>query len=93
MTKDKKPVAPSKLLREAKRFYIAGDPQRSKDNINMIMEDFPDSNERIAGLMLLGDVHYKEEQYEEANLLAKDIAYCALQTLGSNYSKKEIDLA
>ena len=34
-----------------------------------------------------------EEQYEEANLLAKDIAYCALQTLGSNYSKKEIDLA
>ena len=33
-----------------------------------------------------------EEQYEEANLLSKDIAYCALQTLGSNYSKKEIDL-
>ena len=33
-----------------------------------------------------------EEQYEEANLLSKDIAYSALQTLGSNYSKKEIDL-
>ena len=33
-----------------------------------------------------------EEQYEEANLLSKDIAYCALQTLGSNYTKKEIDL-
>ena len=33
-----------------------------------------------------------EDQYEEANLLSKDIAYCALQTLGSNYSKKEIDL-
>jgi len=24
--------------------------------------------------------------------LSKDIAYCALQTLGSNFSKKEIDL-
>ena len=34
-----------------------------------------------------------EEQYEEANLLSKDIAYCALQSLGSNYSKKEIDLS
>ena len=66
MTKDKKPVAPSKLLREAKRFYIAGDPQRSKDNINMIMEDSPDSNERIPALMLLGDVHFREEEYEEA---------------------------
>jgi len=34
-----------------------------------------------------------EDQYEEANLLAKDIVYCALQTLGNNYSKEEIDLA
>ena len=30
------------------------------------MEDFPDSKERIAGLMLLGDLHYKEEEYEES---------------------------
>ena len=63
MTKDKKPVSPSKLLREAKRFYKVGSPERSKDNINMIMEDFPDSNERIPALMLLGDVHFREEEY------------------------------
>ena len=31
-----------------------------------LMEDFPDSKERIAGLMLLGDIHYKEREYEEA---------------------------
>ena len=65
-TKDKKLNSPSKLLREAKRFYKAEDAVRAKDNINMIMEDFPDSNERIAGLMLLGDVHFREEEYEEA---------------------------
>jgi len=65
-TKDKKFNSPSKLLREAKRFYKAGATIRAKDNINMIMEDFPDSNERIAGLMLLADVHYREEEYEEA---------------------------
>ncbi len=65
-TKDKKLGSPSKLLREAKRFYKAGDAEKTKNNINMIMEDFPDSNERIAGLMLLADVHYREEEYEEA---------------------------
>ena len=65
-TKDKKLDSPSKLLREAKRFYKAEDAVRAKDNINMIMEDFPDSKERIAGLMLLADVHYREEEYEEA---------------------------
>ena len=62
-TKDKESLTPSQLLREAKFFYKAQDAQRSKDKINMIMEDFPDSNERIAGLMLLGDVHYREEEY------------------------------
>jgi len=65
-TKDKKPSSPSKLLREAKRFYKAEDAERAKSNINMIMEDFPDSKERIAGLMLLADLHYREEEYEEA---------------------------
>ena len=65
-TKDKKPDSPSKLLREAKRFYKEEATERAKNNINMIMEDFPDSNERIAGLMLLADVHYREEEYEEA---------------------------
>ena len=63
-TKDKKSVSPSKLLREAKFFYKAKDAQRTKDKISMIMEDFPDSNERIAALMLLGAVHYREEEYE-----------------------------
>ena len=65
-TKNKKPDSPSKLLRDAKYFYKVEDAQRAKDKINMIMEDFPDSNERIAGLMLLGDVHFREEENEEA---------------------------
>ena len=65
-TKDIKPDSPSKLLQKAKRFYKAEDAERAKDNINTIMEDFPDSKERIAGLMLLADVHYREEEYEEA---------------------------
>ena len=65
-TKDIKPDSPSKFLREAKRFYKAEDAERAKDNINIIMEDFPDSKERIPALMLLGDVHYRQKEYEEA---------------------------
>ena len=65
-TKDIKPNSPSKLLQKAKRFYKAEDAGRAKDNINTIMEDFPDSKERITALMLLGDVHYRAEEYEEA---------------------------
>ena len=34
-TKDKKLASPSKLLREAKRFYKVGDAERTKNNINI----------------------------------------------------------
>lgn len=65
-TQERRSVPPSKLLREAKNFYKKDDPEKAKTSIQTIMEDFPDSKERIAGLMLLADIHYKEMEYEEA---------------------------
>ncbi|MEC9019706.1 MAG: outer membrane protein assembly factor BamD [Nitrospinota bacterium] len=65
-TKEPRSVPPSKLLRQAKKFFKNDDPGRAKNNIETLLEDFPDSKERIAGLMLLGDIHYKEREYEEA---------------------------
>lgn len=65
-TKEKRSGSPGKLLREAKRFFKDNDPEKAKNSIQLIMEDFPDSKERVAGLMLLADVHFKEEEYEEA---------------------------
>ena len=65
-TKEQRSGSPSKLLREAKTFFKKEDPEKAKNSIQAIMEDFPDSKERIAGLMLLADVHYKEGEYEEA---------------------------
>ena len=65
-TPERKSGPPSKLLREAKYLYKEGITEKAKNNIQIIMEDFPDSKERIAGLMLLGDVHYKDEEYEES---------------------------
>lgn len=57
---------PSKLFREAKKFFKDEEPENAKNRIQTIMEDYPDSKERIGGLMLLADVHYKEGEYEEA---------------------------
>tara|TARA_Y100000590_G_scaffold89601_2_gene100827 strand:+ start:216 stop:977 length:762 start_codon:yes stop_codon:yes gene_type:complete len=66
-TPERRTVPPSKLLREAKVFYKKhDDSERAKTKIQSILEDFPDSKERIAGLMLLADIHYKEQEYEEA---------------------------
>ena len=53
-------------MREAKQFFRLDDPERAKKHIETLIEDFPDSKERITGLMLLADVHYKEKEYEEA---------------------------
>ena len=57
---------PSKLLQKAKYLFKKDKMEKAKDAIQVIMEDFPDSKERIAALMLLGDLHYKNEEYEES---------------------------
>ncbi len=65
-TEERKATSPSKLLREAKRFIKQKDPDKAKNSIQLIMEDFPDSKERITGLMMLADVHYNEDEFEES---------------------------
>lgn len=65
-TEERRSGSPAKLLQEAKRFFKKKDTEKAKNSIQLIMEDFPDSKERVAGLMLLADIHYKDEEYEEA---------------------------
>ena len=65
-TETQKTTSPGKLLREAKRFSKEKDPDKAKNSIQLIMEDFPDSKERIAGLMMLADIHYNEDEFEES---------------------------
>ncbi len=65
-TEDIKATSPSKLLREAKRFIKEKDSDKAKKSIQLIMEDFPDSKERITGLMMLADIHYNEDEFEES---------------------------
>ena len=63
---ERRSVPPSKLLQKAKYLFKKDKTEKTKETIQLIMEDFPDSKERIAALMLLGDLHYKEEEYEES---------------------------
>jgi outer membrane protein assembly factor BamD len=65
-TSEQKPTYPAKLLREAMRFSKEKDPDKAKNSIQLIMEDFPDSKERITGLMMLADIYYNEDEFEES---------------------------
>ena len=65
-TKEKKSTSPAKLLREAKRFSKKKEPDKAKNSIQLVMEDFPDSKERITALMMLADLHYNEDEFEES---------------------------
>ena len=65
-TTEYKATSPVKLLREAKRFSKEKYPEKAKNSIQLILEDFPDSKERITGLMMLADIHYNEDEFEES---------------------------
>jgi outer membrane protein assembly factor BamD len=65
-TEERKATSPSKLLREAKRFSKKKEVDKAKNSIQLVMEDFPDSKERITALMMLADIHYNEDEFEES---------------------------
>jgi outer membrane protein assembly factor BamD len=65
-TEKQKASSPSKLLLKAKRFSKKKDSDKAKNSIQLILEDFPDSKERITALMMLGDIHYNEDEFEES---------------------------
>ena len=65
-TKNKKNSSESQLLRQSKKLSKNDESEKAKTKIQELMEGYPDSKERIAATMLLADIHFKEEEYEEA---------------------------
>ena len=53
------------LLQLGKRLAKKEDLEKAKAKIQQLMEDYPDSKVRVAAIMLLADVNFKEEEYEE----------------------------
>jgi outer membrane protein assembly factor BamD len=54
------------LLQQGKRLAKKKEIEEAKAKIQQLMEDYPDSKERVAATMLLADIHFKDENYEEA---------------------------
>ena len=65
-SKKEKNYSAKQLLQLGKRLAKKEDSEKAKVKIQQLMEDYPDSKERIAATMLLADIHFKEEDYEEA---------------------------
>jgi len=65
-TKNQKNHSASQLLKQSKQLAKKKDVEEAKAKVQQLMEDYPDSKERVAATMLLADIHYGSEEYEEA---------------------------
>jgi len=63
---------PKKLLTDAKSYIRAENYIDAKSALNKILEDFPDSPEKVMANALLAEVHYKNGQYEESKFMYKN---------------------
>ncbi len=65
-TKKERTYSASELFQQGKRLAKEKDSEEAKAKINLLMEDYPDSKERTGATMLLADIYYGGEEYEEA---------------------------
>ena len=65
-TKNEKNYSANQLLRQSKKLSKNDELEKAKTKIQKLMESYPDSKERVAATMLLADIHFKQEEYEEA---------------------------
>ena len=56
----------SELYQQSKRLNKNEETEEAKAKIQQLLEDYPDSKERTAASMLLADIYYGGEEYEEA---------------------------
>jgi outer membrane protein assembly factor BamD len=61
-----KTLTAAELLQAGKRQLKLSDAIQAKALFQQVLEDYPDSKERVAALMLLADTHYAEKEYQEA---------------------------
>ena len=65
-TKKERTYSANELLQQGKRLAKEKETEEAKAKIQLLLEDYPDSKERTAAAMLLADLHYSGEDYEEA---------------------------
>ena len=63
---------PKELVAEAKEYIRAENYVDAKISLKKVIEDFPDSPEKVIASLLLAEVHYKNGQYEESKFMFKN---------------------
>ena len=61
-----KPPSPDVMLNEAKEIFQAENYSEVITETTDLLEEYPDSKERVEALLLLADSHYFIEEYDEA---------------------------
>ncbi len=64
--KEKVVLPPDELLKRGKEEVKLNDYLEAKQLFQQILEDYPDSKERVAALIFLADTHYRDEEFEES---------------------------
>ena len=62
---------PRELITDAKAYIRAENFIDAKTSLNKVLQDFPDSPEKVIASLLLAEVHYKNGQYEESKFMFK----------------------
>lgn len=64
--KKEKDYPADELLEQSKQLAKKKDTNEAKAKVQQLLADYPDSKERVAATMLLADIHFAAEEYEEA---------------------------
>lgn len=62
---------PKELLKDGVAYIRVDNYPDAKISLNKIMEDYPDSPEKVMASLLLAEVHYKNDQFEESKFMFK----------------------
>jgi len=62
------PLAPPSLLRSASLFYKSGKNESAKAELTKLINEYPNSDDNVAGQLFLGDLLISENQEEAARL-------------------------
>ena len=60
---------PEELLRDAKTFIRVENYNDAKIALNVIIEDYPDSQEKVLASLLMAEVHYKNKHLVSISMI------------------------
>ena len=63
---------PEQLLKDGMEYTRAENYADAKTSLNKVIEDYPDSPEKVTASLLIAEVHYKNEEFPEAKFMFKN---------------------